>query len=238
MLLEVKDLTVHYDKVPAVKNVSINVDKGGIIALIGSNGAGKTTILRTITGLKRLTTGEILFKGRRIDLMSPDRINAMGIAMVPEGRRIFPRMTVMENLLMGAYLRVKKDKEAVKRDLEEVIFKHFPRLRERRNQAAGTLSGGEQQMLAMGRALMSSPELLLLDEPSLGLSPILCVEIAKIIYDIHNEGRTVMLVEQNARLALTLAQHAYVLETGEIVLKGPGKELLENDEVKRAYLGG
>ena len=236
MLLEVRNVTVHYDKVPVVKNVSIDVEEGEIIALIGSNGAGKTTTLRTITGLKRLTRGEIYFKGQRIDSLTPDRINALGIAMVPEGRRIFPRLTVLENLLMGAYRR--SDKEAVRRDLEEVIFKHFPRLKERRNQAAGTLSGGEQQMLAMGRALMSAPELLLLDEPSLGLSPILCIEIAKIIYNIHKEGRTVMLVEQNARLALTLAQHAYVLETGEITITGTGKDLLENEEVKKAYLGG
>jgi len=236
LLLEVKNITVHYGKVPAVRNVSIDVDEGEIVALIGSNGAGKTTILRTITGLKHSTEGQIYFKGKQINGLSTDKINALGIAMVPEGRRVFPRMTVMENLLMGAFRR--KDKENIQKDLEEVIFKHFPRLKERKRQAAGTLSGGEQQMLVMGRALMSAPELLLLDEPSLGLSPLLCAEIAKIIYNIHKERRTVMLVEQNARLALTLAQHAYVLETGNITLTGQAQELLENDNVKKAYLGG
>ncbi|MFW6139194.1 MAG: ABC transporter ATP-binding protein, partial [Spirochaetota bacterium] len=186
--------------------------------------------------LKHPTSGEIRFKGQKINGLAPDRINALGVAMVPEGRRVFPHMTVMENLLMGAFLR--KDKNQVQLDLEEVVFRHFPRLRERRNQAAGTLSGGEQQMLAMGRALMSAPELILMDEPSLGLSPILCMEIGKIIRDIHAEGKTVVLVEQNARLALTLAQHAYVLETGSISLAGPAKELSKNEEVKKAYLGG
>ncbi len=236
MLLEAKDITVHYTKVAAVRNISINVEDGEIAALIGSNGAGKTTTLRAISGLKHPTTGEILFKGKRIDKLPPHKINALGIAMVPEGRRVFPQMTVLENLLMGAFLR--KDKDDIQKDLEEVVFRHFPRLKERKNQDAGTLSGGEQQMLAMGRALMSAPKLLLLDEPSLGLSPIMCMEIGKIIRDIHTEGKTVILVEQNARLALALAQHAYVIETGDIVLSGPAKELRNNDNVKKAYLGG
>jgi len=236
LLLEVKDITVHYYKVPAVRNISINVEDGDIVALIGSNGAGKTTTLRAISGLKQPTTGEIHFKGQRIDKLPPHKINALGIAMVPEGRRVFPQMTVLENLLMGAFLR--KDKDAVQKDMENVVFRHFPRLKERTSQAAGTLSGGEQQMLAMGRALMSAPKLLLLDEPSLGLSPIMCMEIGKIISNIHTDGRTVILVEQNARLALGLAQHAYVIETGDIALSGPADELREHDDVKKAYLGG
>jgi branched-chain amino acid transport system ATP-binding protein len=236
LLLEVKDITVHYYKVPAVRNISITVEDGEIVALIGSNGAGKTTTLRAISGLKHPTTGEIHFKGQRIDKLPPYKINALGIAMVPEGRRVFPQMTVLENLLMGAFLR--KDKDDIQKDLEEVVFSHFPRLKERKKQAAGTLSGGEQQMLAMGRALMSAPKLLLLDEPSLGLSPIMCGEIGKIIIDSPTEGRTVILVEQNARMALALSHHAYVIETGDIVLSGPAKELLKNDNVKKAYLGG
>ena len=236
MLLEVKDITAHYYKVPAVRNISITVADNKIATLIGSNGAGKTTILRTISGLKHPTTGEIRFKGQRIDNLPPHEINALGIAMVPEGRRVFPQMTVLENLLVGAFLR--KDKGGIQKDMEEVVFRHFPRLKERTNQAAGTLSGGEQQMLAMGRALMSAPELLLLDEPSLGLSPIMCGEIGKIIRDIHSDGKTVILVEQNARLALALAQHAYVIETGNITLSGPADELRNNDNVKKAYLGG
>ena len=236
MLLEVKDTTVHYYKVAAVRNISINVEDGEIVTLIGSNGAGKTTTLRAISGLKHPSAGEILYNGQRIDKLPPYRINALGIAMVPEGRLVFPQMTVLENLLMGAFLR--KDKEDIQKDLEDVVFRHFPRLKERTKQTAGTLSGGEQQMLAMGRALMSAPKLLLLDEPSLGLSPIMCGEIAQIIRDIHAEGRTVILVEQNARLALALAQHAYVIETGDIVLSGPAEELQENDNVKKVYLGG
>ena len=236
MLLEVKDTTVHYYKVAAVRNISINVEDGEIVTLIGSNGAGKTTTLRAISGLKHPSAGEILYNGQRIDKLPPYKINALGIAMVPEGRLVFPQMTVLENLLMGAFLR--KNKEDIQKDMEEVVFRHFPRLKERTKQAAGTLSGGEQQMLAMGRALMSAPKLLLLDEPSLGLSPIMCGEIAQIISDIHAEGRTVILVEQNARLALALAQHAYVIETGDIVLSGPAEELQENDNVKKVYLGG
>ncbi len=236
MLLEVKDITVHYYKVAAIRNISINVEDGEIVTLIGSNGAGKTTTLRAISGLNHPSQGEIRFHRERIDALPPHRINALGIAMVPEGRRVFPQMTVLENLMMGAFLR--KDKNAVQNDLENIVFKHFPRLKERISQMAGTLSGGEQQMLAMGRALMSAPKLLLLDEPSLGLSPIMCAEIAAIIRSIHSEGKTVVLVEQNARLALALAQHAYVIETGNIVLSGPAEELRENEDVKKAYLGG
>jgi len=236
LLLEVKDITVHYYKVAAVRNISIKVEDGEIATLVGSNGAGKTTTLRAICGLKHPTTGEIHFNGQRIDKQPPYKLTALGIAMVPEGRRVFPQMTVLENLLTGAFLR--KDKDAIQKDMEEVVFRHFPRLKERTKQAAGTLSGGEQQMLAMGRALMSAPKLLLLDEPSLGLSPIMCGQIAAIIRNIHAEGKTVVLVEQNARLALALAQHAYVIETGNIVLSGPAEELRENDEVKKAYLGG
>jgi branched-chain amino acid transport system ATP-binding protein len=236
LLLEIEDITVHYYKVPAVRNISIAVQDGEIVALIGSNGAGKTTTLRAVSGLKHPTTGEIHFKGQRIDKLPPHKINALGIAMVPEGRQVFPQMTVLENLLMGAFLR--KDTDEIQKDLGEVIFRHFPRLKERKNQPAGTLSGGEQQMLAMGRALMSAPKLLLMDEPSLGLSPIMCGEIGKIIRDIHTEGKTVILVEQNARLALALSQHAYVIETGGIALSGLAEELSKDDNVKKAYLGG
>ena len=235
MLLDVKGITVYYHKVAAVRDISIEVEEGGVVTLIGANGAGKSTTLRTISGLKHPTTGEIWFKDQRIDRLPPEKINKMGIAQVPEGRRVFPQMTVMENLFMGAFLR--KDVDGINRDLEGV-FEHFPILKERRKQDGGTLSGGEQQMLAMGRALMSNPKLILMDEPSLGLSPIMCAEIAKIIKDIHAEGRTIVLVEQNARLALALAQKGYVLETGNIVLHGDAKELRENEQVKKAYLGG
>ncbi len=235
MLLNVKDITVHYNKVDAIRNISIEVEAGEIVTLIGSNGAGKSTTLRTISGLKHPSKGEISFEGQRIDRLAPEKITGIGIAQVPEGRRVFPQMTVGENLEMGAFLR--KDEAGMNRDLAGV-FKHFPILKSRRKQMAGTMSGGEQQMLAMGRALMSNPKLLLLDEPSLGLSPIMCLEIAKIIRDIHSEGRTIVLVEQNARLALALAQKGYVMETGNIVLKGAAKELRDNEEVKKAYLGG
>jgi branched-chain amino acid transport system ATP-binding protein len=234
-MLEVKDITVHYHKVDAIRNISIEVAEGEIVTLIGSNGAGKSTTLRAISGLNHPTTGEIWFDGQRIDRLAPEKINSIGIAQVPEGRRVFPQMTVAENLEMGGFLR--KDTDGIIRDLQGV-FGHFPILKSRQRQSAGTLSGGEQQMLAMGRALMSNPRLLLLDEPSLGLSPLMCMEIAKIIKDIHEEGRTIVLVEQNARLALALAQKGYVLETGNIVLKGDTHELRENKQVKKAYLGG
>lgn len=234
MLLRVKNATIYYAKVAAVRNVSIDVEEGQIVALIGANGAGKTTTLRAISGLKQPTTGEIWFNDQRIDRLAPEKINQLGIAQVPEGRRIFPQMTVLENLEMGAFQR--RDNDGIARDLE-MVFHHFPILRERRTQEGGTLSGGEQQMLAMGRALMSNPRLLLMDEPSLGLSPIMCQEIAKIIRDVHAGGRTIVLVEQNARLALALAQKAYVFETGSIVLQGDAKDLRENDQVKKTYLG-
>lgn len=235
MLLSVKEASVYFGKVSGIQDVSIDVEEGQIVALIGANGAGKSTTLRAISGLKQPSSGEIWFSGERIDHLSPEEITTKGIAHVPEGRRVFSHMTVMENLEMGAFSR--KDKAAIAKDLEGV-FKHFPRLRERLTQAAGTMSGGEQQMLAMGRALMSNPRVVLMDEPSLGLSPILCQEIAKIIVEIHAEGRTVVLVEQNARLALSLAQKGYVLETGSVVMEDDAKALLNNDKVRETYLGG
>ncbi len=235
MLLEIEEAVVHYNKVQALKGVSMAVPEGGTVTIIGANGAGKTTTLRAISGLVRLTSGEIRFKGERIDRLAPERIVRLGIAQVPEGRRCFPELTVQENLLVGAFLR--SDKAGVMRDLEQV-FQRFPRLKERRGQMAKTMSGGEQQMLAIGRALMSSPKLLLLDEPSMGLSPVMVQEIARIVLDIRRQGIPVVLVEQNAELALRLANQAYVLETGSMVLSGPAKELHENDHVKRAYLGG
>lgn len=235
MLLNLKDITVCYHKVSAIRNITMEVDEGTIVTLIGANGAGKSTTLRAISGLNHPTTGEIWFQDKRIDKLPPEKINKAGIAQVPEGRRVFPQMTVKENLMMGAFLR--NDTAGIERDLK-MVFHHFPVLKDRQKQAGGTLSGGEQQMLAMGRALMSNPKLILMDEPSLGLSPIMCQEIAKIIKDIHAEGRTIVLVEQNARLALALAEKGYVLETGDIVLEGPAKDLRENAEVKKAYLGG
>lgn len=235
MLLNLKDITVCYHKVSAIRNITMEVNEGTIVTLIGANGAGKSTTLRAISGLNHPTTGEIWFQDKRIDKLPPEKINKAGIAQVPEGRRVFPQMTVRENLMMGAFLR--NDTAGIERDMK-MVFHHFPVLKERQKQAGGTLSGGEQQMLAMGRALMSNPKLLLMDEPSLGLSPIMCQEIAKIIKDIHAEGRTIVLVEQNARLALALAEKGYVLETGNIVLEGPAKDLRENAEVKKAYLGG
>ena len=235
LLLNVKDITVCYHKVSAIRNIDIKVDEGSIVTLIGANGAGKSTTLRAISGLNHPASGEIWFQDKRIDKLPPEKINKAGIAQVPEGRRVFPQMTVKENLMMGAFLR--NDAEGIQRDME-TVFRHFPVLKERQKQAGGTLSGGEQQMLAMGRALMSDPRLILMDEPSIGLSPIMCQEIAKIIKDIHAEGKTIVLVEQNARPALALAEKGYVMETGNIVLEGPAKDLQENAEVKKAYLGG
>ena len=235
MLLSVKHISVHYRKTAAVKDVSMEVAEGSIVTLIGNNGAGKTTTLRAITGLNHPSSGEIVFDGQKIDRMPPEKINKLGIAHVPEGRRVFPQMTVMENLEMGGYLRT--DKAQYKKDLE-IVFEHFSILKERVKQLAGTLSGGQQQMVAMARALMSGPRLLVMDEPSHGLSPIMCQEIARIIVDIHKKGRTIILVEQNAMLALSLADTAYVLDTGNVILKGEARSLLENDEVKKAYLGG
>jgi branched-chain amino acid transport system ATP-binding protein len=234
VLLEVDSAAVHYQKVAALKGVSLRVPEGGIVTIIGANGAGKTTTLRAISGLVRLSSGEIRLDGRRIDRFPPERIVAAGIAHVPEGRRVFPDLTVRENLYTGAFLR--RDKSAVARDLGGV-FSHFPRLRERQGQWAKTLSGGEQQMLAIGRALMAQPRLLLLDEPTMGLAPVLVQEITEIIVDIADQGVPVVLVEQNAELALRLAEYAYVLETGTVALEGTAGDLHENDHVRRAYLG-
>ena len=234
MLLEVCDATVHYHKVAALRGVSLDVPDGSVVTIIGANGAGKSTLLRAISGLESLSEGEIRFGGERIDGTLPEKVVALGIAQVPEGRRVFPDLTVQENLNTGAYLR--RDREQVARDLDGV-FEHFPRLRERRRQWAKTLSGGEQQMLAIGRALMSNPRLLLLDEPTIGLSPVLVQEMARIIKEIHARGVPVVLVEQNAELALRLADYAYVLEIGSVALHGPASDLHENDHVRRAYLG-
>ncbi len=235
MLLQVDDAVVHYKKVAALKGISMAVPEGGIVTIIGANGAGKSTTLRAISGLLELTSGEIRYDGHRIDGLAPEKIVGLGIAQVPEGRRVFPELTVLENLDIGAFLR--HDTAGIARDLE-AVFGHFPQLKERSGQWAKTLSGGEQQMLAMGRALMSGPKLLLLDEPSLGLSPIMVGEIAKIIIEINKRGVPVVLVEQNAEMALRLADYAYVLETGSIALEGDAADLHENDHVRRAYLGG
>ena len=234
MLLEVRNATVHYHKVAALRDVSMDVPHGSVVTIIGANGAGKSTLLRAISGLEPLSEGEIRFDGRRIDGTPPEKVVALGIAQAPEGRRVFPDLTVQENLNTGAWLR--RDKVQVGRDLDGV-FAHFPRLKERRRQWARTLSGGEQQMLAIGRALMSNPRLLLLDEPTIGLSPVLVQEMARIVREIHERGVPVVLVEQNAALALRLADYAYVLETGSMALHGPASELHENAHVRRAYLG-
>jgi branched-chain amino acid transport system ATP-binding protein len=233
--LFLKDIRVHYQRVEAVKGVSMELDAGSIVALIGTNGAGKTTILRAIFGLKELSAGEIWFSGERIDGSSPQRIARMGVAYSLEGRRLFPQMTVLENLEMGAYLQT--DNGEIKRGMEEV-FQRFPILRERQRQAAGTLSGGQQQMLAIGRALMGKPRLLLLDEPSLGLAPLIVKEIAETVLEINKRGVAVLLVEQNSKLGLGVAQKGYVLEVGEVALSGDARDLLKNEHVKRAYLGG
>jgi branched-chain amino acid transport system ATP-binding protein len=235
MLLSIENASVHYQKVAALKGVSLKVDERSIVTIIGANGAGKSTMLRAISGLVRLSEGAIRFEGARIDGQPPERIVAMGIGHVPEGRRVFPELTVYENLMTGAFLR--RDR-GIKADLEEV-FEHFPQLKERRAQWAKTLSGGEQQMLAIGRALMGRPRLLLLDEPSMGLAPLLVREIGRMIAAINRErGVPVVLVEQNAALALELARYAYVLETGAVALEGPAAQLRTNDHVRRAYLGG
>ena len=234
MLLEVRGATVHYHKVAALRGVSLDVPDGSVVTIIGANGAGKSTLLRAISGLATLSEGEIRFDGQRIDGAPPERVVALGVAQVPEGRRIFPDLTVQENLATGAFLR--RDREGVARDLAGV-FEHFPRLEERRRQWAKTLSGGEQQMLAIGRALMSNPRVLLLDEPTIGLSPVLVEEMARIIREIHERGVPVILVEQNAELALALADYAYVLEIGSVALHGPAADLHENEHVRRAYLG-
>lgn len=235
ILLKTKDISVRYNKVDAIKGVSLEVARGSIVALIGSNGAGKSTVLKAISGLNPIVSGEIWFLNHRIDSLLPQNIVKLGISHVPEGKRLFSRMTVLENLKMGAYIR--KDKEESKKDLDE-IFHSFPKLKARINQAAGTLSGGEQQMVAIGRALMADPKLLLLDEPSLGLSPLLILEVAKIIREINKKGVSIILVEQNAKMALQLAHFGYVLETGKVALDGIADSLLNNTHVRDAYLGG
>lgn len=234
MLLQVKDLHVYYGAIHALHGISFEIAEGEIVTLIGANGAGKSTTLRTISGLIRPRSGQIIYKGQDITLTPPEQIVRMGISHVPEGRKIFAPLTVRENLEMGAYII--NNRAEVNR-LMERVFKSFPRLKERLNQLGGTLSGGEQQMLAMGRGLMSKPSLLLLDEPSMGLSPILVQEIFNIIKEINAQGTSVLLVEQNAQMALSIAHRAYVLETGNIVLSGTAKEIAENPRVKEAYLG-
>ena len=235
IMLKVDDLSVHYGVIQAVKNVSFEVNEGEVVSLIGANGAGKTSILRTISGLVRPSGGKIEFLGQEIQKAPARKIVASGLSQVPEGRHVFSGLTVMENLEMGAFLH--KDRDENQKNLKKV-FDRFPRLEERKNQDAATLSGGEQQMLAMGRALMSKPKLLLLDEPSKGLAPIFIQEIFDIIQDIQKQGTTVLLIEQNAKKALSIADRGYVLETGKIVLSGTGQDLLESDEVQKAYLGG
>ena len=233
-MLEVRDLQVYYGMIHAIKGISFDVNQGEVIALIGANGAGKTTTLHTITGLLAPKSGSVLFEGKDITKVPAHKIVSMGMAHVPEGRRVFAELSVYENLKMGAYTR--KDKKEIEESLANV-YKRFPRLEERKNQMAGTLSGGEQQMLAMGRALMSKPRIVLMDEPSMGLSPLFVDEIFKIIQKISAEGTTVLLVEQNAKKALAIADRAYVLETGKIALSGDAKELMNNESIKKAYLG-
>ena len=234
-MLKVENLSVHYGMIQAVRDVSFEVNEGEVVSLIGANGAGKTTILRTLSGLVRPSSGRIEFLGQEIQKTPAQKIVASGLSQVPEGRHVFSGLTVMENLEMGAFL--KKNREENQANLKKV-FSRFPRLEERKNQDAATLSGGEQQMLAMGRALMSTPKLLLLDEPSMGLAPIFIQEIFDIIQDIQKQGTTVLLIEQNANKALAIADRGYVLETGKVVLSGTGKELAASDEVRKAYLGG
>lgn len=233
-LLEIKDLEVNYGVIKAIKGVSFDVNEGEIIALIGANGAGKTTILHTITGLIQAKKGSIVFDGKELTKTPPHKIVSMGMAHVPEGRRIFQQLSVLENLKLGAYTR--KDKSEIASTLK-MVYERFPRLEERKNQVAGTLLGGEQQMLAMGRALMSKPRIILMDEPSMGLSPLLVSEIFDIIKVINESGTTVLLVEQNAKKALSIADRAYVLETGKITLSGDAKDLINDESVKKAYLG-
>lgn len=235
-LLDVKDLTVYYGKALALDHISLRVDDGEIVAIVGANGAGKTTAIRTISGLKQPAEGEIRFEGKRIDRMPAYDVMRLGIVQVPAGRQIFQTMSVLDNLKVGAHRR--KDREGIKRDLESV-YEHFPILRDKKNQAGGELSGGQQQMLAVGRALMAAPRMLLMDEPSIGLSPILVAEVAKIVRDINRQrGIGILLVEQNARVALKLASRGYILETGKLALHGNCEDLIDNDEVKRCYLGG
>ena len=234
-MLEVKDLNVHYGVIHALKGISLEVRQGEIVALIGANGAGKTTLLHAISGIQKKSSGDILFEGSSLNKAGARKIVSQGITQVPEGRRIFSGMSVYENLMMGAFLR--KDKEGIKADLKN-IYSRFPILEKRSGQDASTLSGGEQQMLALGRALMARPKILLLDEPSMGLAPILVKEIFRIIREINEQGTTILLVEQNARMALSIADRAYVMETGNIVLSGTGEELAQSPDIQKAYLGG
>jgi branched-chain amino acid transport system ATP-binding protein len=234
MLLKLSNVTVHYGTAEAVKNINITLDEGTVVSVIGANGAGKSTIIKAISGLVTLYSGEIEFLGNRINGLPADKIVSLGIACVPEGRRLFPYMSVIANIKLGAYLR--KDKAGIEADLEEV-FRLFPRLKERTNQKAGSLSGGEQQMLAIGRALMAKPRLLMMDEPSLGLAPIVINDLANTIKDINNSGVSILLVEQNAGLVTKVSQKGYVLEVGKVVLEGDIKELMTNDLVRRAFLG-
>ncbi len=234
-LLKVENLSISYGAIEAVKDISFEVNEGEVVTLIGANGAGKTSTLRAISGLEKVTSGKIIYKEQEIQKFPARKIVAEGLSQVPEGRHVFPGMTVLENLEMGAFLSTDKDKNLLN---IKKVFSRFPRLEERKNQDAATLSGGEQQMLAMGRALMSMPKLLLLDEPSMGLAPIFIQEIFDIIQEIQKQGTTVLLVEQNANKALAISNRAYVLETGKIVLSGTGKELAASDEVRKAYLGG
>lgn len=233
-ILKVTGLNVNYGAIHAIHNVSLTVNEGEIVSLIGANGAGKTTILHTITGLTKAASGSVLFEGAELLTTEPHKIVTMGMAHVPEGRHVFAQMTVTENLEMGAYFR--RDKDQVEKDMADVL-RRFPRLRERSRQLAGTLSGGEQQMLAVGRALMSHPRILLLDEPSMGLSPLLVKEIFTTIEDVNRDGVTILLVEQNAKMALSIADRAYVLETGDVVMEGEGAAMLKDDNVRKAYLG-
>ena len=234
-MLKVENLVVHYGMIEAIKGISFTINDGEIVALIGANGAGKTTTMHTISGLIRPTKGSITLDGKELTKVNADKIVTLGIAQVPERRRVFASQTVEENLMLGAYTR--KDKDGIKAHLE-MVFERFPRLKERRKQPAGTLSGGEQQMLAMGRALMARPKILLMDEPSMGLSPLLVKEIFSIIESINKQGTTILLVEQNAKMALAIANRAYVLETGKIVVSGTGEELANSESIKKAYLGG
>ena len=232
-LLKVDNINVYYGAIHAIKGISLDVDEGEIVTLIGANGAGKSTTLKTISGIMRPKTGSIEFQGQDITKVPAHKIVKMGLSQVPEGRRIFMQMTVRENLEMGAFTAPASSIE----DSIEMVYKHFPRLKERYKQVAGTLSGGELQMLAMGRALMSQPKLMMLDEPSMGLAPVLVEEIFEIIHNLHEAGTTILLVEQNARMALSIADRAYVIETGNVTLEGDAKELMNNDSVRKAYLG-
>ena len=234
-LLEVKDLQVNYGVIRAIKGISFEVNEGEIVSLIGANGAGKTTTMQSIMGLIPIKGGTVIYDGKAINKIPGHKLISMGMSQVPEGRRVFQELTVYENLIMGAYTQ--KNKKQVKEDIE-AVYERFPRLHERKNQIAGTLSGGEQQMLAMGRAIMSRPKLLMLDEPSMGLSPLLVDQVFDIIKELHKSGTTILLVEQNANKALEISDRAYVLETGSITFSGTGKELATSDEVRKAYLGG